>query len=554
MLELKVESIHFINVDQPDQSYTVYCLNADIGGPIITSALSFLLFHARNIKISASDESMALARQTLQRCNEFSTDEQGRLKLNLLEKELSTVIYDFVIHLGARLDYESQVQDFAAQQMQFIATNLGNFLSINANEILSIDEKFISFLNHLGRHAKKHAHLCREKSIERTKNKATLWHLWEHATEEEDQAGFQHEKSNSHWINIKFPRFFHLLAYIVWSHIVKPKWEIEKRKKINPPAVPETIARTISDGYGWNQSTILHHDEPSGDLLIVNRNGLPPNIIGRAPAIEVERGRSMFGIDLAAAYPSLATRAGQELIQWVIQKVWQRTFEQASSPLLLEYKGGLDALREEIGLASNKDTTTLLEALSAGKSFAINIPGEVQVFGLWTATLEPARRGKPARLLINASPFLAPHFRRNERLVPIVPTPQLVGKRNDYSAQMAFKFELILSMAKADDDLLNGGVLLPPTELERLAESTRLPILTMNKALDCWTKDGDSPRMLDRDGDRFLLADTNPYLAARNFLLEGATRIKEGRERGQQSVISREKARKGRKFRSKNDI
>ena len=401
---------------------------------------------------------------------------------------------------------------------------------------LKFDYVFANFIATLGSNGRKKSEEIKNKSKKRlveyhqkNLNDGTLWKIWQR-----DPKG-----------NRRHYYFELILCEVLWFDVVKPKLELDERKRRNPPALPETIARTMSDGCGWNRSTTLHLDEPSGDLLIVNQHGLPPNIIGRAPAIEVERGRSMFGIDLAAAYPSLATRAGQELIQWVIHNIWQRTFEQASSPLLIEYQGGLDALREEIGLPSGRDTSTLFEALNAGKSFALNIPGEVQVLGLWTATLEPARRGKPARLLVNASPFLAPHFRRNERLVPIVPTPQLVGKRNDYSAQMAFKFEIILSMAKADDDLLNGGVLLPPTELERLAELTRLPIPTMNRAIDCWTQDGDSPRMLDRNGDRFLLANTNPYLTARNFLLEGATRTKEGRARGQQSVISREKARKG---------
>ncbi len=343
-------------------------------------------------------------------------------------------------------------------------------------------------------------------------------------------------------------------------------WELRrtilKRQQFAPvPALTSTVARLVSQACGWNASSILQNT--SNALLVLDSQTRPPQILATAstyqtdqtdsqtpslPLIETNPGRHLFAQPemLCKAYPALATRAGQELIQWVMFEIHKQTIEgRRESPRDITIDGGLDMLCERIGLSKGRDSTTITDALAAGNAFHLYIPGELVQLGLWNASIKVAKGGKISKIKIEASSFLAPYYSRTERLVPIIPTPTLIGRRNDYAAQMAFKFELVLAMVNAGSDLLNGGVLLPPKELELIAESARLPITTMQKALDCWTQDGsEAPKMLDLSGDRYLLSNTPPYSAARAFILDGATRVKKGREHGRKSAEAARNRRK----------
>lgn len=337
-------------------------------------------------------------------------------------------------------------------------------------------------------------------------------------------------------------------AEVLWHGIVKPRLEREEHERRNPPAISVTYAKRIPEAF-WKSSTQLSQDPDSGEIFVKNKNTLPPDIVARAPVIEARRGRTMFG-ELAEIHAALGSRAGQELIQWLITQAHRNTHDKIPDPRKIIRFGGIDAICEELNLAKGRDSKTLYDALVAGKRFELCVPGEIHQLGLWTATIEGGKGRKQSIVTIEVSSFLAPHYKRaiceSERLVPIVPTPPLVGRRNDYSAQMAFKWALICSMVEAGTDLLNGGVLLTEEDLERMARSVSLPIPTMRKALEKWTHDEDdkkdgAPKMLDpKDGEpkmlvhknnRYQLANTEPYRHARAFIWEGASRSKENSER-----------------------
>lgn len=316
--------------------------------------------------------------------------------------------------------------------------------------------------------------------------------------------------------------------------IIKKQHELNERKRRNPPAITATVASIIPDACGWKKQVKVVEDLSTGETLVINQNHLPPQIVARAPAIEAKRGSRIFGTEVHAA---LKSRAGQELIRWVIEQVHGNTYDQRPDPRKITREGGLDAICEELGLAKGRDSKILYDALVAGKRFELLIPGEIHQLGLWTASIEGGKGRRPAILTIEASSFLAPHHKlaicNSDRLVPVIPTPPLVGRRNDYSAQTAFKWEIVRAMVNAGSDILEGGVLLTSETLEHLAQSVSLPIPTLWKALERWTEDKeDGPRMLDKKGDRFLLSDTAPYRNARAFILEGAIRSQENSKRG----------------------
>lgn len=348
--------------------------------------------------------------------------------------------------------------------------------------------------------------------------------------------------------------FIMRLGEVLYDGTIKPrlkrKAEIEARRRRNPPALALSIAPAVAKYSGWHKGTkVISSDD--GDLHVIDSRDFNKSIIALAPALEVKHMKNLFGRSLADDYPALATPLGQELTAWATREVWRRTMDGEPSPTQLEIEGGFRGLLERIGFKGvngGTESKTLASALLAGKTFHIYWPGIEEVAGLWTYHNKEARRGQPALLRIGVSPFLAPNYKAGERLVPIVETPPLVGRRNDHAAQLAFKFELVLEMVKAGEAILDGGAYLPEPELERLASLVGLPASTMNKALDRWTQDGeDGPSMLERHDDRFLLANNDPYRDAREFILEGARRVREGRANGLRSASTREHARRTRR-------
>lgn len=341
-------------------------------------------------------------------------------------------------------------------------------------------------------------------------------------------------------------------AEVLWYGTVKPelerKAEREARKRRNPPALAISIAPAIARYCGWRSGSIVTISDDGG-LNIIDSHDTNRELLALAPALEVQNMQKLCGRSLVDDYPALATPIGHTCITWIVRKCWQRHMDGEPSPERIDIEGGLSGFLEILKIKGNGGTSQALASiLRAGKSFHMYSPGVEEVGGLWTYHHREARRGQPSLLKISVSPFLTPNYTTGERLVPIVATPSLVGRNNEHAAQMAFKCELVLEMVRAGETVLDEGVLLPEPELERLASLVGLPTSTMNKALDRWTQDTkDGPRMLDRSGDRFLLADNDPYRDARNFVLEGARRVREGRERGLQSAAARERARRRRR-------
>lgn len=412
-----------------------------------------------------------------------------------------------------------------------------NYNAITEDGILNFDFIFSKFIKQIGSKGQELSSKIKNNSKKRVNAfrsgeapEGTLWKIWQY-------------NPLGHY---RHPRYALILCEVLWLDVVKPRLEREERKRRNPPALSASVAPLVSRSCGWRKGATVM-PAPDGGLQVIDSQDINKTILSLAPALEVQNIKSLFGRSLSDDYPDLASLRGQELIAWIVCQVWQRTMDNEPAPRELIIEGGLKKLRELMGLKGNDgaESSTLAAALRAGSGFRLYAP-DLEVGGLWTYYLREARRGQPSRLEIGVSSFLAPNYKpHGERLVPIIGTPPLVGRRNDHAAQLAFKFELVLEMVRAGETILDGGVLLPESERERLASLVGLPTSTMNKALDRWTQDGkDGPRMLEREGDRFLLADIDPYRDARAFILEGARRVREGRENGLRSIAARERARR----------
>lgn len=224
---------------------------------------------------------------------------------------------------------------------------------------------------------------------------------------------------------------------------------------------------------------------------------------------------------------ALRSAHGMRLLIWIVQTIHEQYARAVrtghDNRIIIE--GGLNALRENLGITSAKASPILRAALDAGPMWQpIGLNGQ----GLWTWVEIPSKRGKSGTIHIDVGTILTPdglwlHKGQSKLLTPIVDLAGMVGRRNDHAAVGRFQFALVHDLSRGSKQLPEyGGVLLTQDMLEYRAMQAGLPESTIAKAIDRWTQDGDdAPALLEKvEEERFHLADNDVYGPARTFLDE----------------------------------
>ena len=228
-------------------------------------------------------------------------------------------------------------------------------------------------------------------------------------------------------------------------------------------------------------------------------------------------------------------------VNYFIRACWDRYQKGETRPDRLTFPGVGD-LAERIGETSDKGTTSLMNALAQGQHFVLDWPGGI-IGGLWMYYYQKPRPGRKAFLEVELSRVLRPHYGMAELdspwRVPVVQLAPMVGRHNEHAAQAALQERLMIELVERRADLLKyGGARIIDQQWRRLAEEVGLPEKTLPAVLERWqhtAEDGEA--FLEKNGDHYLLANTLPYRAAREFLLEAGRRSLAAKESGKKGVL-----------------
>jgi hypothetical protein len=273
--------------------------------------------------------------------------------------------------------------------------------------------------------------------------------------------------------------------------------------------------------------------ELSADYSQVLRNG---EVIARVPSLPTKQ--------LALLQKGLQ-RVGsltfRRAVNYLVRACWSRYLAQETRPEILTFNGP-EHLAELIGEKSTRGAALVIEALQQGQSFWLDWPGGY-IGGLWTYHGQRACRGRKAWLEIQLARILSPHYGMgvldSPWRVPVVPLAPMVGRHNEHAAQAALQERFISELVERRVELIKyGGAKIIDQEWKRLAKDVALPSSILPALLERWqhtAEDGEA--FLEKDGDRYTLASTAPYLGAKQFILEAGRRTLQAKEAGKKGVL-----------------
>jgi hypothetical protein len=273
--------------------------------------------------------------------------------------------------------------------------------------------------------------------------------------------------------------------------------------------------------------------ELSADYSQVLRNG---EVIAKVPSLPTKQ--------LALLQKGLQ-RVGsltfRRAVNYLVRACWGRYLAQEARPEILTFNGP-EHLAELIGEKSTRSAALVIEALQQGQSFWLDWPGGY-IGGLWTYHGQRACRGRKAWLEIQLARILSPHYGMgvldSPWRVPVVPLAPMVGRHNEHAAQAALQERLLSELVERRVELIqHGGAKIVDQEWKRLAKDVALPSSILPALLERWqhtAEDGEA--FLEKDGDRYTLASTTPYLGAKQFILEAGRRTLQAKEAGKKGVL-----------------
>lgn len=273
--------------------------------------------------------------------------------------------------------------------------------------------------------------------------------------------------------------------------------------------------------------------ELSADYSQVLRNG---EVIAKVPSLPTKQ--------LALLQKGLQ-RVGsltfRRAVNYLVRACWGRYLAQEARPEILTFNGP-EHLAELIGEKSTRSAALVIEALQQGQSFWLDWPGGY-IGGLWTYHGQRACRGRKAWLEIQLARILSPHYGMgvldSPWRVPVVPLAPMVGRHNEHAAQAALQERLLSELVERRVELIqHGGAKIVDQEWKRLAKDVALPSSILPALLERWqhtAEDGEA--FLEKDGDRYILASSTPYLGAKQFILEAGRRTLQAKEAGKKGVL-----------------
>jgi len=326
-----------------------------------------------------------------------------------------------------------------------------------------------------------------------------------------------------------------VLARVLWKILVRPA--LDGRSTEMPPVVAFQVAHELTDTC-W---------APGRQLTLFDNRAILKSAsaeeLAEVPIIDPEDFELMQrGVE------RLRSLTGQRVIRHLARSAYEINLANpGQADVIIE--GGFSGFAELLGEHSKRAPEFVRDVLRAGQEFRRRWLNGSELAGLWMYrnTIHETR-GRRAELVITVGTVLRPyytlrHLPKDQRFgVPVLPMPPFCGRERDWAGQAVFQFLLEAELVARRMDLAtDGGALLLAADFERLAARAGMPAGSWRKVIARWTQDGDDgPAMLELVAkDRYVIADRAPYKAAREWLLEGARRSLQGRQRGERRAAQR---------------
>jgi hypothetical protein len=318
-------------------------------------------------------------------------------------------------------------------------------------------------------------------------------------------------------------KFAWVLAKVLWADVIE-------RRLSHSSTLPLEIGKAVFSTYGRRDAELSRN---KAQLLCDGE------VIATVPAIDARlfaqiNKRALGSLDMAKAIP------------WVVRKGWEQQGQPNDADIIIER--GLRGFAETVlHLRGNSALERARQVLHAGRDFQREWPGGFESCGLWTLLHRAESPNCPAHLTITTAPILRPHSQAGKQVLgsmlsPVIHPPPLTGRANEHAPQAFFANLLVLQLVEHRKELLSGGAIITREKIEHIAEEVGLPLSTLYKALDRWTKDGDDGEAFliiegnPKKAARYMLADNEKYKAEREFLLEGARRTVSATEAAKKSI------------------
>lgn len=405
--------------------------------------------------------------------------------------------------------------------------------ALDGSEPLWLDAMLADYLDQIGGEAAKDvAGKVRATATER----ASAYHADRSTVAEWLKAWLPDGEADTESKAIRLPAL-RTLARVIWRDEVKPKLLEAQRK---PPALVMAVAEPVADLL----SRPRREQERNGQLAL----RLPGEVLVRVGAIEagaldalmVDRGVKLFG-----------SLASHHVLRWLVFEAHSQALARNPDPRVIRIDGGWSTFANDVlGMPGKKEADHVRAVVEAMHATELPLPPHGNYSRLLIREAHtPRGRGKQWIKLIVGFALLPDYVhelqttmgntveaRRATRLVPLLPVPPLVGRRNEHGAQAAFSMLLVAHIRDAARELVeHGGVAISEWALADMARRAGLPAGLVPAVLDRWTQDGtDAPAFLRRvERDRFTLGDA--HANARAFLEAGGKAEINGAAAGRRS-------------------
>lgn len=424
--------------------------------------------------------------------------------------------------------------------------------------MLTIDHNLAQFAQGTGKAGRKYARFIRKTSRE----------LFDYELYPEEIATRIVGEQWDHWETKKRATHFWPVCFLyiaqsyfldVLQNDLEEKRANRRRQEKSPPGLQGEISRTISKAFF----------EPKNEA----QRGLvrPCVVVNKAKHVVAYSAPDLpvpgeFDAQMLRTLQHTQQRldllrnvTAHRLIRYIAQECAKRyqSGKSFGESRLLSWEGGMQQLAELIGEPnpqSGKAQHKLKRILEAGRCLQIEWPNGTRIGGLWMERQYPARGWRGAWGELDVAPFFVPGFAHRYRLshrqiVPIVPLPPGIQKANSkhQGALAACQLELITLMTERKSQIVQyGGTLITTEERARIANLYGLKQKVFEDYFELWLRDTDhGVRMLEEGApNRYLLADNEPFGAARLFLLEGGRRSRAGQERQKRASKTSDEGRK----------
>jgi len=234
-------------------------------------------------------------------------------------------------------------------------------------------------------------------------------------------------------------------------------------------------------------------------------------------------------------------------------------YEQSRDPMcrdprVVDVEGGFSGLAKAVSVTGGKGADALRQALELLRAVDFRHP-DVEIGGLLTFTLYPAKRGRPARLRIMLNDPLMPAFaarltgrtisaRRARKLVPVpLREPPYHGPPKYHPAQCSLQGEVMAELRTRARELADTGAgTIAEARWLEMAEAVGLPASMLPAVLELWTAEGPAAFLVRRGCDGYTLAQA--YEREMQTILEG------GQDEIDGAAFQRRSARARKPFRS----